>query len=231
MSYTTDKQLQSFLRRKIEALYEKAQRAKNPPTFETVIADLKSGKKLFDYELTKKNMYNRDNVHLNFSKSGSDIHIYIDTERQIGDTPMIYINIYNTPISMSRDIDKYPNFVYLLFEDAAQIEKEFLELKAECEKQEKIDDISAQSIETWLSSVLKGSGYTYYIKEDYNKITLSIRMKHGSQLDIPIYFRRFRKQMPDLLKTIKEYEEITANGKVKVLISNLKINKQWKSFN
>jgi Mg2+ and Co2+ transporter CorA len=234
--YTADRKLQSFLRKQLTALYRKAQRAKNPPTVETVIADLKSRKKLFDYELTEEEKSDRNEVILTFSKPGSQIHVSagrFNTKEQKWDrSPWVsidnsHVHTYN-PIS--REIDKCPNLVYLLFENAAQIEKGILELKADIEKQEKIDEMSEQSIKTWVSTILKGSGYKYYISEYNHKIILSIKMEHGTQLDIQIYFRNFQKQMSDLLETIKEYEKVIAASKVKILISNHKINANWKSF-
>jgi hypothetical protein len=90
--------------------------------------------------------------------------------------------------------------------------------------------MSAQSIKAWLSTILKGSGYKYYIREYDHKIILSIKMEHGTQLDIQIYFRSFQKQMSELLETIKEYEKIIATRKVKVLISNYKISREWQEF-
>ncbi len=96
------------------------------------------------------------------------------------------------------------------------------------EKQEKINDVAEKSIIAWVDTVLQNSGYKYYTKtEGNNKVMLSVQMKRGVQLDIPIYFRKFRDIMPQLMGTIKNYESIINNDNVKSLISNRK-RANWK---
>ena len=54
-------------------------------------------------------------------------------------------------------------------------------------------------------------------------------MKNRLQLDIPIYFSRFQKIMPELIDTIQQFEKTANEAKIKVLISNSKVNQQWKT--
>jgi len=96
-------------------------------------------------------------------------------------------------------------------------------------KQEKIEDIAKNSINTWLKAVLQNQSYSYYTTESENKITLSVKLKNRMQLDIPIYFSRFQKIMPELLNTIQKFEKTANEAKIKVLISNSKVNQQWKT--
>ncbi|MDR1792571.1 MAG: hypothetical protein LBR36_03910 [Bacteroidales bacterium] len=216
----------------IVALLEEARALENP-CIQDVIADLKSRKSICDYVFEKEEkLIWYDETRLLFSKNDSTIEVRCGAlnskTKKWKSSPLISIEFSN--ISSSRYyIERYPQLVYLLFEKAAQIEVEFNKLKAEVEKQEKIVQLSRSSVKTWLKTVMKDSGYQYYMTNDDNKITLSIRMKHGVQLDIPLYFRRFQKQMPDLLQTIKQYENMIANSKNKVLISNLKANEKWQT--
>ncbi|MDR2510873.1 MAG: hypothetical protein LBC89_00090 [Bacteroidales bacterium] len=230
MTRESNGKLLLFLNNKILSLLEKAKVSQNPKIAD-VIADLKNRQTLCDYVLDNEIGNKRRNT-LRFSKNDSTITVHcgdFDTKKRKWTTrPLIDIAFSN--ISSSRFyIASYPQLVYLIFENASQIETECYKLKADLEKQEKIAQLAKSSILVWLETVMKNSGYQYYITQDTHKITLSIKMKHGMQLDIPIYFRRFQKQMPDLLETIKEYENIIVNRKHKVLISNLKSQKQWKT--
>jgi len=100
------------------------------------------------------------------------------------------------------------------------IAEEFRKFKGEIEKEDRINEIAKSSINTWLKTVMQNQPYTYITSEDENKITLSVKIKYDRQLDIPIYCNRFQKIMPELLETIQQYEKITSEIKVKVLISN-----------
>ena len=111
--------------------------------------------------------------------------------------------------------------------EAENIEKSFFEYKAKYEKEEKIKEISENSIEAWLAAILKDKNYIYYISKEENKVMLSIRMKNGTQLNIPIYHKKIQKIMPHLIETIEKYEQMINDTSVKVLISNLKVNEIW----
>jgi hypothetical protein len=232
MTHESEYKLRAFLNEKILALLEEAKALENP-CIEDVIADLKNRKSICDYVVDEEvKLISYGETKLLFSKNDSKITVWCGAfnskKKKWESRPLISIEF--SKISSSRYyIDRHPQLVYLLFEKAVQIEVEFNKLKAEVEKQEKIVQLSRSSVKTWLKTVMKDSGYQYYMTNDDNKITLSIRMKHGVQLDIPLYFRRFQKQMPDLLQTIKQYENMIANSKNKVLISNLKANEKWQT--
>jgi len=100
-------------------------------------------------------------------------------------------------------------------------------LKGELEKQEKIVEMSQKSIHAYLAVTMQNSGYEYYTTNDEHKVLLSVKMKRGVQLDIPIYFLKFQTIMPKLIETIKNYEKTIHDNKVKVLISNLKKEVKW----
>jgi len=117
--------------------------------------------------------------------------------------------------------------LYRCMDDIDEIAKEFRQLKSDLEKQEKIEDIAKNSIKTWLKAVLQNQPYSFYATESENKITLSVKMKNRVQLDIPIYFSSFQKIMPELLNTIQQFEKTANESKIKVLISNCKINHHW----
>ena len=120
----------------------------------------------------------------------------------------------------------YMCFLYILAYEAENIEKSFYEYKARFVKDEKIKEISKNSIEEWLKVILKEK-YSYSIFQEENKVMLSVRMKKGIQLDIPIYYKRFREIIPNLIETIEKYDQLIENTSVKVLISNFKRYENW----
>ena len=153
--------------------------------------------------------------------------------------PVFYISIDSTKgcswyLSKYRSLRVRPWFMYLIAYEVENIEKSFWEYKPKYEeemkkkeKEEKIKEISKNSIEIWLTAALKDKDYSYYISKGENKVMLSVRMKNGTQLDIPVYYKRFRKIMPDIIETIEKYEQLIDNTSIKVLMSNLKANAIW----
>ena len=104
-------------------------------------------------------------------------------------------------------------------------------LKDDLKKQGKINEIAKNSINTWLKSVMQNQSYSYYTTESEHKITLSIKLKNGMQLDIPIYYSRFQKIMLELPETIQQFENTVNNSKIKVFVRNSKPNQQWTTKN
>ena len=117
--------------------------------------------------------------------------------------------------------------LYRCMDEINEIAEEFRELKGELEKQDKINEIAKNSINTWLKALMQNQSYSYYTTESENKITLSIKIKNRMQLDIPVYYNRFQKIIHELPETIQEFEKISNKSKIKVLISNSSPNQQW----
>lgn len=112
-------------------------------------------------------------------------------------------------------------------EQFADLEKEYLQLSADLDKSEKITEMSQKSAEIWLKELFKDTEYSYYTVVGDNKITLSVQLKNGTQIDIPVYYKKFQIIIPEIMATIKEYEQITEKIKIKVLISNIQRKEQW----
>ena len=134
----------------------------------------------------------------------------------------------------SRRLNGNISALYRCMDEINKIAEELQHLKYDLEKKigmnkklEKITEITKTSINTWIKTVMQNQSYSYYITESEKKITLSIKLKNRTQLDIPIYFSRFQKIMSNLLETIQQFENTTNNSKNKVLITNSKINQKW----
>jgi hypothetical protein len=106
--------------------------------------------------------------------------------------------------------------------------KEYHAFLAEEEKQKKIAAIRRNSIETWLETVVKNTGYSYYTRETAQGITLSIKLKYGMQLNIPVYYKAFQKIIPKIPNAIKKYEAAARESSLKIGIANTAPKTQWK---
>ena len=168
-------------------------------------------------------------IELRFSNSNNHKPVfYVSIDETWSNWFYVYFNNISSGRNCSDDSLKiYIYFLYILAYEIGNIEKSFYAYSANFEKEEKIKEISKNSIEVWLAATLKDRNYTYYISKEENKAMLSIRMKNGTQLDIPVYYKKFRKIMPNLIETIEKYEQMIDNTSVKVLISNLKIHQKW----
>ncbi|MDR3285824.1 MAG: hypothetical protein LBT27_00085 [Prevotellaceae bacterium] len=105
-------------------------------------------------------------------------------------TILMYKNKCKYAIKAYEDV---PYVVSAIVKNFALLEKEYLQFSDELDKLDKIMDVSTNSIKIWLKELLKDSGYTYYTEESDNKIILSVKMKNGTQLNVPIYNNRFQK--------------------------------------
>ncbi|MDR3235102.1 MAG: hypothetical protein LBT48_00030 [Prevotellaceae bacterium] len=146
------------------------------------------------------------------------------------------------PVSVSLSINEVkssvwhgtPAMLYKCLDEFDSIEREFLvmlskleKLEKEQEKRKKIREITKNSAKTWIKELLKDSGYTYCIEEMDSKIALSVKMKNGTQLEIPIHYNRFQKIMPEVMNIIKEFERLLDEKGIKVLIVNARVKTKW----
>jgi hypothetical protein len=119
------------------------------------------------------------------------------------------------------------NFFRKTVEELPKIASEFEMLKGRLEKLEKIVAMSQKSVHIWLSATMQNIGYEYYTTTDRHRVLLSVKMKRGVQLDIPIYFTKFQQIMPQLLEAIRSYEATIKENSIKMLISNIKKTEKW----
>jgi hypothetical protein len=108
-----------------------------------------------------------------------------------------------------------------------KLEKQDAERKKMQEKKTKIKEMTKKSALMWVKELMKNSGYTYNIDEMDSKIALSVKMKNGTQLEIPINYNRFQKVMPEVMNIIKEVERLLDEKGIKFLIVNEKLKTYW----
>jgi hypothetical protein len=234
MDFNIHIRLKQFLDKKMLEWLENARKNKNPP-LKDVLSDIRQGNNLsgFIFEKEEKRRYN-DNVHYMYTKSEEKIEIdcgISDAKKRSRTSPSCISLQIGDVRSPSYYINDYPNLVYQVFEHSGEIEKEFFALKAQLEKDAKIAKIAQNSIKEWLKVICKDIHRPYYITEEAWKITLSVKMKYGTKLDIPIYNRRFQKIIPEILNTIQQYEELMNNTKIKINVSNNVVGQKWLNDN
>jgi hypothetical protein len=139
----------------------------------------------------------------------------------------IYFRIQDVSVTWRFIESSRCDFILYFLEQLPSIEKEFIEFAQNVDKQVKIADISKNSIITWLKTLCKDIHQPYDSTVDEHKVTLSVKMKYSTQLDIPIYYKNFQKIMPEILNTIQQYEEVLNKTKIKINISNNRVGQRW----
>jgi len=209
MNYKIERKLKDFLDKKLKEIVEET--ANDNPRFNKLHIEKKG------FEMAKR----RGGYDLSNNDFQSVIGYQNSGERSFS----LKIDGIFTSVKRSGTVGT----LYRCMDEIDEITKELGQLKNDVVIQEKVDEIAKNSINTWLKAVLQNQPYSYYTTESAKKITLSIKLKNRVQLDIPIYFSKFQKIMPELLNTIQQFEKTANEAKIKVLISNSKVNQQWKT--
>ncbi|MDR1879107.1 MAG: hypothetical protein LBQ64_06045, partial [Bacteroidales bacterium] len=208
MDYGIESKLRKFLNDKMSECLDNAKKCEKKH-LKDVLSDIRQCCNLYGFALEKEDKNWRGEIFYTFKKSEETITISSGIGKKLrwstyptiswSTYPTISLKIGEISSSSCYYINIYPDLVYQVFKHSEEIEEEFFALKSKLEKAAKIADISGKSIETWLPTMLADTGYQYYITKDEHKLTLSIKVRRGVQLDIPIYFNKFQKIMPDLL--------------------------------
>jgi len=110
-----------------------------------------------------------------------------------------------------------------------QLSKLQKEAENEQIKLKRVRTLQDNSIEEWITNVLKDSNYPYQIEKAFdNKLFLLVKMNGTQHLKIPVYRKSFQKIVPLILEAIQQYENVVKNSKIRVLVDNNAPNQQWK---
>ena len=115
-------------------------------------------------------------------------------------------------LKSDRDV---PCFLYHLLIQFEDIEKDYLQL---IERFVKLEE-SATIIRKWIEKHFRNSNYDYHLTEAENKILLSVPLRNKVQLSIPIYYKKYKQILPHVITTLKMYESVVTESKIKVFIS------------
>jgi hypothetical protein len=107
-----------------------------------------------------------------------------------------------------------PYLLYHLLEQFENIEKDYLKLISEYDKLQE----TANIIRNWADKNLPNTDYNFKFTETENKLLLSVSL-HGRVLSIPIYYKKYKQILPQIMETITAYENIIKTTKIKVLIT------------
>jgi hypothetical protein len=140
--------------------------------------------------------------------SGNGLNLEFYTRRAWGLLPekRLAVNFEIFNIQWGWHIYK-TGFIRLFLSRLEDIEGAYLEFAERAEKEEKILQISRNSITTWLEAIFKDTPYTYRTEKDDDKIRVQVELKNNRQLEIPVYYKTFQAVMPGLLGEIRKHEE------------------------
>ena len=143
------------------------------------------------------------------------------------------------------NIDNRLNFVYHYLDWLVQHSEQFNQLKEldkgakeeywqkkieyenERIKQKRIEKLKIKSAEEWVQNIMKDSEHPYMIdKSKNNQLILNVNINNESQLEIPVYYESFQEIIPLIPETIKQYENIIKESKIKTPVNNLSPNKK-----
>ena len=114
-----------------------------------------------------------------------------------------------------------PFFVYRLLEKFTEVEREYLQL---IERLNKLEE-NANKIRKDISDLFQNSNYTYSLTETENKYILSVPVSKGIQLDIPVYYSKYEKTIPQIMSAVQMFEKTIGEVKIRVLVTEKKKSK------
>ncbi|GHU50023.1 hypothetical protein FACS1894200_09250 [Spirochaetia bacterium] len=97
------------------------------------------------------------------------------------------------------------------------------------EKRAKIHEMTAKSLELWLTNICETLAFPYHIEEGAHRIILSILYDKKTQVDFHIPIANFQKTLPHLLDTITRCTQVLEELPFRVLISNPSTKYRWKT--
>jgi len=219
MNHESRKKLEKFLDEKTRVIYRETKNISG-------ILDIHYVKTAKGFDNSRTDWGDDGSYDIDFFNGNNCQHLYYDyNSKGRKEKETISISIDN--ISSSRWCGSI-GMLYRCMDEMNEIAEEFRKLKGELEKQEKIEELTKNSIYTWINTIMENQPYSYYIKESALKITLSVKLRYRTQLDIPIYYSDFQNIIPEVLETIQQFTENAEKIKIKALISNSKPYEQWK---
>ncbi|MDR3355633.1 MAG: hypothetical protein LBO04_00385 [Spirochaetaceae bacterium] len=145
------------------------------------------------------------------------------------DRASFYIRFYDTK-SQHRFIDESGiGLIYRLLENFKNIAEEYVKLRGEIERNEKLRRLTINSIETWLALICKNISLPYHIVKMESQAALYLLLRNGRQLEIYIPYNNFQQILSGLEDTINKYAALQDGSAAKVLISNRSNSIRWKN--
>jgi hypothetical protein len=152
----------------------------------------------------------------------------------------VEINFYSSMgLILSRNISDRLNVAYSFLNFLLQLSDKFKQLsdmKQDIEnekvKLERIRELESKSSQEWITTLMKNSQYPYRIEQTKAKILLHVKIAGKLQMSVPIYNKSFQKTIPEILETIKSYEDFIKESKSKGVQINsvpLKKNIVWEN--
>ncbi|GHV73855.1 hypothetical protein AGMMS49940_11570 [Spirochaetia bacterium] len=202
---------QDFLRKKANEIYASLEHTND--SIDDIYAEISGpGLQLPGFSTAKWENRYADRKDYDFytikNEAGNGLNLEFYTRMTWGFLPqkMLAVNFEIFNIPWGWHVYK-TGFIHLFLNRLEGIEREYLEFAERAEKEEKILQISSNSITTWLDAILKDTPYTYRTEKDDDKIRVQVGLKNNRKVEIPVYYKNFQATMPGLLREIRKYEE------------------------
>jgi hypothetical protein len=138
-----------------------------------------------------------------------------------GSTPQFYARVYEAMTYYGESVyDKNFTFVYRFLEQIEEIAAELPLVRAKFEKQQKIIELTQDSIDTWFSQICEELGYPYSVDKRKIHTKLYVKLDEKTRLEIVVQHKNFQEVMPELRGLIQAYNTLREGSKARVLISN-----------
>ena len=152
----------------------------------------------------------------------SSTKFYAETGERFDSSVQFYARVYDALTYRGQSIyDDDFGFVFRFLEHIEEIAAELPGVRAQFEKQQKIKELTHDSIRTWFTQICEELGCSYSI--DIKKIhtRLYVKLDDKTQLEIVVQHSKFQKIMPELSSLIQAYTAVFKANKVRALITDI----------
>jgi hypothetical protein len=150
-------------------------------------------------------------AHINVSDRINVVYNYLDFLSK-------HVDKFNALLGLKKHVSKLEIEVWHAEKDAKRKAQEEAEIKKA--KQVRIRSLQTKSAEEWVLSLMKNSKYPYRIEKTKGRLILSVKINNKQQLEVPVHFNSFQKEIPFLMDTIKQFEEFIKERKISGVLVN-----------
>jgi hypothetical protein len=225
-----EKEFDQWLKDECERLKEMPEN----PLYDNNVAQLYSDVKKFgktypEYNISEySNHWRKEQKELNLRnklKYGCQVTFYQNQSKEFENNVDISFDFANGYMS---DIDctNRLNMVYSYLDLLEQLSNKFVQLsklKKEADdeqasinvKERRIKEMQSKSAEDWITILLKNSGYQFRLEKSSARIVVYVKITPQLQLVVPIMKKNFQETVPDIIQTIKSFENSVKESKIK----------------
>jgi hypothetical protein len=160
-------------------------------------------------------------------ESSSSVKSY--AESSTSSPPRFYARMYEATASYGQVIaDDNFGFVFRFLEQLEEIAAGLRVVRAKFEKQQKVNELTENSIKAWFTQICEELGCPYFIEIMKVHTKLYVKLDDKTRLEMVVPHNNFQKVMPELRGLIQSYTALFENSKARVLITNAAPGDYWR---